>query len=32
LRKQMENNQYLWDMLAEKEKREKVLKQELLFT
>ena len=32
LKKQVSNNSYLWDQMAEAEKREKILKQELLFT
>ena len=32
LKKQLNNNSYLWDQLAEAEKREKILKKELLFT
>ena len=32
MKKQLSNNSYLWDQMAEAEKREKVLKQELLFT
>lgn len=32
LKKQLNNNSYLWDQMAEAEKREKILKQELLFT
>ncbi len=32
LKKQLNNNSYLWDQMAETEKREKILKQELLFT
>lgn len=32
LKKQQTNNSHLWDQLAEAEKRERVLKQELLFT
>ncbi len=32
LEKQLTNNSYLWDQLAESQKRERVLKQELLYT
>ena len=32
LKKQLNNNSYLWDQMAESEKREKIFKQELLFT
>jgi len=32
MKKQQANNSYLWDQMAEAEKREKILKQELLFT
>ena len=32
MKKQLSNNSYLWDQMAEAEKREKILKQELLFT
>ena len=32
MKKQLSNNSYLWDQMAESEKREKILKQELLFT
>ena len=30
--KQLQNNSYLWDQMAESEKREKILKQELVST
>ena len=32
MKKQLSNNSYLWDQMAESEKREKIIKQELLFT
>ena len=32
MKKQLSNNAYLWDQMAESEKRETILKQELLFT
>ena len=32
MKKQLSNNAYLWDQMAESEKREIILKQELLFT
>lgn len=32
LEKQLTNNSYLWDQLAESQKRERVLKKELLYT
>jgi len=32
LEKQLTNNSHLWDQLAESQKRERVLKQELLYT
>ena len=32
MKKQLSNNAYLWDQMAESEKRESILKQELLFT
>lgn len=30
--KKLQNNSYLWDQMAESEKREKILKQELVAT
>ena len=32
MKKQLSNNAYLWDQMGESEKRETILKQELLFT
>ena len=32
MKKQLSNNSFLWDQMAESEKREKVLQQELVFT
>lgn len=32
MNKKLSNNAYLWDQMAEAEKRETILKQELLFT